>query len=315
MSMRPLALALASVLALTSVAPAFAQGGIEQQYKASLKLEKEGDLVGALAGFEAIPEAKRDFNTRFHIAGLKEKLGRLLEAERDYETIRTDPKADSPSVESAAGALQDLRPRIPKLVVKLTTATSGVNVTIDGHDTKVPVTVNVNPGTHSVVATRGTDQVFRRDVTMAESTTIEVFVDAPAPAAPPVVAPAASPSASPSGMADTSPSNSSQKTWGYVAIGAGAAFAVLGGVAYLQTRSAITDYNDTCNDKTCTGDFDAANSKKNTWGAISYVGLAGAVIGVGVGITLLVTAPKTETGVTVKASAGKVNGFVLEGRF
>ena len=175
--MRPLACLLAVSLTLGSL-PALAQG--PDPYKTGVKLENSGDLVGALAAFESIPEAKRDFNTRLHIAGVREKLGRYLEAEKDYEAIRTDPKADAATVDTAAAALQDLRARIPKLVVKVTAATTGVKVSLDGKEITHPATTAVNPGTHVVVATRGTEQVFKREVTIAESTTLEVLVDAPA---------------------------------------------------------------------------------------------------------------------------------------
>jgi len=305
--MRTLSALLALSLVLGSV-PASAQAP-EQKYKSGVKLENSGDLVGALAAFESIPVEKRDFNARLHIASCKKKLGRLLEAEQDYEAIRTDPKADKPTVETAASDLDDLRPRIPKLVVKLSAATSNVKVAIDGHEAKLPTTVAVNPGTHSVVATRGDAQVFKRDVTLAESTTIEVEVDAPAPASAPVVTPAATPAATPA--KDVPTTSSSQKTWGWVSIGAGAAFAAGAVGAWVYSGSLSDSYLSDCRATPDTCDSSKESSAR-TWETMTLVSGGLAVVAVGVGVTLLVTAPKSERTVAVRPTLG---GLVITGEF
>lgn len=311
--MRPIACLLAVSLTLGSV-PALAQG--PDPYKTGVKLENAGDLVGALAAFESIPEAKRDFNTRLHIAGVREKLGRYLESEKDYEAIRTDPKADAATVDTAAAALQDLRGRIPKLVVKVTAATTGVKVTLDGKEITHPATTAVNPGTHVVVATRGTEQVFKREVTIAESTTLEVLVDAPAASSTSSAAPANPPPHSVD-VHPVAPASSSQKTLGWITIGAGGAFAVLAVVSHLQANSAADDYSSNCQSASSAGyPFSCpedGKSKVRTWETVRLVSGIAAVVGVGVGITLLVTAPKD--GMAVKAQTGSINGLLLEGHF
>ncbi|MGZ3454929.1 MAG: hypothetical protein ACXVEF_35330 [Polyangiales bacterium] len=310
--MRSIACLLALSLTLGSV-PAFGQS--PDAYKTGVKLENAGDLVGALASFESIPEAKRDFNTRLHIAGVREKLGRYLEAEKDYEAIRTDPKADPATVDTAAAALQDLRARIPKLVVKVTAATTGVKVTLDGKEITHPATTAVNPGTHTVIAVRGTEQVFKREVTIAESTTLEVLVDAPAASSTTAVA--APPPTQPVDLVAPPPTHSSQKTIGWITIGAGGAFAVLGIVSHLQANKAADDYSATCHDPLTPGYPnscpDDGKSKVRTWESIRLASGIAAVVGIGVGVTLLLTAPKE--GVAVKAQTGAVNGLLLEGHF
>jgi hypothetical protein len=311
--MRPIACLLAFSLSLGSL-PALAQA--PDAYKTGVKLENAGDLVGALAAFESIPEAKRDFNTRLHIAGVREKLGRYLESERDYEAIRTDPKADAATVDTAAAALQDLRGRIPKLVVKVTAATTGVKVTLDGKEITHPATTAVNPGTHTVVATRGAEQVFKREVTIAESTTLEVLVDAPAASSTTAAAPA-SPATKAVDVTPAPASSSSQKTIGWITIGAGGAFAVLGIVSHLQANKAADDYKASCQSSSSPGyPFscpDDGKSTVRTWETVRLVSGIAAVVGVGVGITLLVTAPKD--GMSVKTQTGAVNGLLLEGHF
>ncbi len=292
--MRALAALLATSLLLSNT-PAFAQA---DAYKSGVKLENSGDLVGALAAFESIPAEKRDFNARLHIAGCKKKLGRLLEAERDYDAIRTDAKADPATVETAASDLEDLRPRIPKLVVKLSPATKDVKVAIDGHEAKVPTTVAVNPGTHSVVATRGDAQVFKRDVTMSESMSIEVEIDAPSAAVtttPTKSDPVTTPTT------NDSSTGSAQRTWGWIGVGAGAAFAVgaIGAWVYSGKLADGCNSGDTC------------ESSVRTWETLSAVSVGVAVLATGVGVTLLLTAPKEKT-VAVKAGT---NGVFLVGEF
>lgn len=51
-------------LAVAGAAPASAAKPktFEKEYKAAVKLENAGDLMGALAAFEAIPEDKRDYD-------------------------------------------------------------------------------------------------------------------------------------------------------------------------------------------------------------------------------------------------------------
>lgn len=175
----PILLALATVCGIAGAQPA-------DPYKTAVKLENAGSIVDALATFESIPLEKRDYNAKLHIASCKRKLGRLLEAERDYEAIRTDPKADPPTIETAASDLEDLRPKIPKIRVALSSATTNVKVTVDGAEIATPTIVPVNPGAHAIVATRAAKEVFKRELNIAEGTTLDVEIDAPAalPAAP-----------------------------------------------------------------------------------------------------------------------------------
>jgi hypothetical protein len=280
-----------------------AWGQPNDAYKKGVKLENSGDLVGALASFESIAVAKRDWNTRLHIASVKRKLGRFSEAEQDLETIRTDPKADQPTIDTAASDLEDLRTRIPKLVIKLTTATTDVRVEVDGKSTTPPVTIAENPGAHSVVATRNDSVVFRRDVTLAESTTVEVLIDAPAPAATSVVAPPLHKDV-PSPREETS----SQRTWGWIGVGTGVVFAGAAVATWMYSGSLADSYLSDC----AAGPCDPSRAKTvRTWETLSLVSAGIAVVTAGVGVTLLVTVPK-EHSVAVSATT---NGIWLRGSF
>ena len=70
---------LVSCMLLTSGALAAKPPSIEKQYKAAVKLEVSGDIAGALAAFEAIPEGKRDYRVRV--------VGQFATAEDVLETV------------------------------------------------------------------------------------------------------------------------------------------------------------------------------------------------------------------------------------
>jgi len=172
-----------------------------------------------------------------------------------------------------------------------------VMVSIDGHEAKVPTTVAVNPGTHSVIASRGDAQVFKRDVTMSESMSIEVEIDAPSAAV------TTTPTKTEPVTTTTSDSSAggAQRTWGWIGVGAGAVFAVgaIGAWAYSGSLADGCNVGEKC------------ESSVRTWETLSAVSVGVAVLATGVGVTLLLTAPKEKT-VAVKAGT---NGIFLVGEF
>lgn len=310
--MRARAFMLAAVIVLGSV-PAMAKPyAFEKQYKAAVKQENSGDLAGALAAFEAIPEDKRDYNTKLHIASCKRKLGRLLDAEKDYEAIRTDPKADTPTVETAASDLEDLRTRIPKLRIRLTKATAGVVVTVDGAEVKPPLEHRTNPGDHEVIAKRGDAVVYERRVNLPESASIEVEIDAPvAPTAavvapPPVVAPEAPPPRSNAGRAVPF----------YIAGGVLGAGAIVSFVLASSAKDGVTENCAAQHALNCNLD-DAGGSRVRTWETVGWVtgALAVGAIGVGIVIHARRSDAPTASATMVRPTVGTMNGLMVEGRF
>ncbi len=223
----------AGVLFIGLVAPAAfgAPKGYEKAYKSGVQLENAGSVVDALSAFEAIPSAARDFDTRLHIASCKRKLGRLLAAEEDYETIRTDPAADEPTRDTAASDLEALRARIPKILLSQAAGTSGIAVVVDGAPVTVPSTKLVDPGSHVIVARRGSTPVFERRLELAEGTSVSVVIDAP-DAVKPDAAPATS--RTPSGPTDAKRS-STLPVVGFVA--GGVALVSIGMGSYFLVRA------------------------------------------------------------------------------
>jgi hypothetical protein len=291
-------------------------------YKTGVKLEHAGSIVDALAAFESIPPEKRDYNTRLHIASCKKKLGRLLEAERDYEAIRTDPNADQATTETAASDLEDLRSRIPKLRVALSPSTTNVKVTIDGTEFAAPGSVPVNPGAHSVIATRAAKEVYRRELNIAEGTTLDVEIDAPTAAAPstpqPTIGKKPGPPVAPRSDVDGTEAPFT-RTLGLVIGSVGVA--AIGGGVFLAVRAA--NFESDARSAAARGDTSAHDLVDDARSAQLFARIAlgvgtVAVIGGGVlVISSLRTSPAKSTAATLKVAPtiGGAWGLSLQGDF
>lgn len=308
--------ALATALASTSLAAPAAPSAEAKTYKEAVKLESDGDVVGALAKFESIPAAKRDFLVRLHIASCKHKLGRFLASQRDLEGILADPKVDAATRETAQSDLDDLRTRTPKVSLRVSPATTGVVVSLDGEVVTPPTGRALDPGAHVVIATRDGTQVFKRELQLTEATSIDVEIDAPAArAAAPV--PAAHEPPTPVAPASVAP-GSGLRTTGWILVAAGGVVGLGAAGAWWQSNSAYDDWRASCGVSAC--DDDKA-SRVRTWDRAKVVGAGVAVVAVGVGVTLLVAAPSgagekaAAASLSVRATTGVVTGLTLEGRF
>ncbi len=288
----------------------------QQQYKAAVKLEVAGDLVGALAGFETIPSEQRDYNTKLHIAGCKKKLGRLKAAEKDYEAIAKDTKADAATVETAESDLADVRARIPKIRIRMTAATAGVVVTVDGDAVTPPVEYRVDPGEHEVLAKRGGAIVYERRVTLPESAGVEVVIEAGTGAAA-GTAPPPPPAAVSDVATDAKPRGSAVGPLpfyiggGVFAVGAAVSFAVA-----MSSKDTVATNCGSQHSLTC--DVDAAGGRSlRTWETLGWVSGGLTLASIGIGIVLHVRGQRSTPSHTalVRPSAGEMNGVVLEGWF
>ncbi len=105
--------------------------GHEKNYKAAVQLESAGRISEALAAFEGIPVAARDWATRSHIAGCLEKLGRLRAARAAHEVILTDKALAPAERETTESNLADLVTRLPKIRVRTAQGAKDLTVSID----------------------------------------------------------------------------------------------------------------------------------------------------------------------------------------
>ncbi len=236
------------------------------------------------------------------------KVGKLVEAaDRFLEVTSLQVPSGEYAVQKqaqadAASELSTLRPRIPVLRVAIEgAAPAECAVTLDGQPVSSALLAEgrlVNPGAHVVEGRRGGD-VVRAEVTAAEGerpiATLK-FGAAPAATAPsvtPAEPVAAPPVAPPPADAGPSEASSAQRTWGWVALGAGGVGLIVGGVtgAISLGKKGEIDDSDNCQGNRCAPVEKDLVDSYNSMNTVSTVGfIAGGALGA-LGVVLLLTAP------------------------
>jgi hypothetical protein len=259
-----------------------------------------------------------------------ERLGKLVEAVEAYvRTVRTPLAADAPdafrdSVRQANDELGKLRPRIPQLriVVKGSLPEDAVTVSMDGKVVRpalIGVEMPANPGAHELVARSHGGAGSTAKVVLRESATevVELTLEAGAARKLPPQTGTVVPGLSQDlrGMQE-SDEGSSQRTWAYVGLGIGGAGLGTGVIAGLLASNRHSSAEASCPDSKCSPgssgakDVDAFRSLR-TVSTLSYV--AG-IVGVGAGVTLMLTAPKSDDRSYVRPFVG-LGKFGVQGRF
>ena len=246
------------------------------------------------------------------------KRGQLVEAEERYlETTGLQaPSGDSAvqrkAQQDAKAELATLKPRIPSLVIKVSNAdASQLSLTLDGQ----PLATSwlgrprlVDPGEHHVSAQRGADEA-QGAATVAEGESKDVAL---AFKSAPVAAPAAAPTDSaiatvalnaPTDLNDSGQPSHAKRTLGWVALAAGTAGLVVGGITGIIATGKKSDLKNSgvCEGDRCpTSQTDTVNSL-NSMRTISTVGfIAGGVLA-GTGIVLLLSSGSASSSGTTQA--------------
>jgi hypothetical protein len=231
------------------------------------------------------------------------QAGRLSPSQGGEQAVQEQAQRD------AAKELNDLTPRIPKLVLTLEGAKpADVTLSVDGKPLSTALLGEeqpINPGAHAVRATRGAE-VVEQSVTVAEgqkqALALRFQASAPtaapaaavpgtpaaaAPAPAPVIsAPAATPTATARGS-----SGGAGKTLGYVALAVGGAGLVVGGVTgglAISKRSALDD-DPACNDGKCSSSIQPDIDSFRTMRTVSTIGFVAGGVCAGLGVVLLLT--------------------------
>ena len=238
-----------------------------------------------------------------------EKLGRLVEAQERYLIVTRlaivggDTEVQKKAQAEAAVDLASLSPRVPTIVVQVEGASpTDVALTIDGAALSTEFVGEiwpVDPGSHRVVGVRGSERI-ETELVVAESehrTTVLRFGASRAasatessPAGPRTSSEALAQAASASGDAG---SGISQRTIGWVAVGAGAVGLALGGVAgtvALVDRGGLHQGSD-CYGTSC---GTAAQNKVDAYNGMRTLSGIGFIAGgalAATGVVLILTAP------------------------
>lgn len=300
---------LAVLLAVSLASASAFAATFEERYKAAVKLENAGNVVDALAMFEAIPKEQRDFNTRLHIASCKRKLGRMLDSAKEYEAIVADPTADGPTKETAQSDLDTVVAATPRIRVKLAATASDVSVTIDGVAVAAPADRAVDPGTHVVTGARAGGKVFERTVQLAEGTRVDVLVDAPAATVAAAPSAAASPAAASGGIDTGSP----RWTAGWIGAGVGVAALGVGTWALLRIPTLEKERDDLALQGDRAADDRASDARSMQ--TIARIGYGVGAVAIGTAAFFFLTTPRrsASTALHVAPTVAGAWGLSLQG--
>lgn len=289
--------------------------------------------------------------TQFNLADCNEHIGKVATAWAGFLEVAAQSKATNQAEREkvARKRASALEPRLPKLVVEVSSPPQGIEVKRDGiavgaaaWGTAIPV----DPGVHRIVASAPGKQKWETTVATSEGKTARVAVPRELPAAPAAVANtsapttplgSAAPPPTPTTSAAASPATdsayfpppvverpgSTQRTVGWIVMGAGAIGVGVGagfGLASIGKRDEARNH---CSGDVCDASGVSLRDDAIRNGNISTIAtIAGGASVLG-GIILVLTAPKgTEAPVD---RAGKIRalpnvatgggGFTLQGVF
>jgi tetratricopeptide (TPR) repeat protein len=281
----------------------------QEAYKQGIAAEKKGNWRDAREAFEKAMERHDTADTRLHLARAEAQLGHLTEASDHYKFVLELKAAPAPIKAAAKKELAAVTERIPHLTVKVPEGFSG-SVRVDklelsGANFGQPL--EVNPGTRTVVAEAEGFKPFSKSVVVSdranETVVVEMVALAPKQAEEPL-------------KLDTN-DGSTRRTLGYVGLGVGAAGLLAGTAFALASRSNRQDLRDACTDNVCSENMRDTYDRGTMQANVATAGFVVAGVGAGVGLVLLLTAPKkkevdTSAAISPWIGPGSVG---LNGRF
>jgi hypothetical protein len=312
------ALAAVGVLLLSGLVTSHAQAQSDEEARAAarqlgiegIRLAKDGKCDVAI---DKLDRANRLFHAPTIVVQLGEcqiLMGRLVEGTEKLNSIVREELGPNPNPayqqaqERARKLLDSTMPRIPTLTVDVTApAGSKLLLTVDGRtmsDALVGVPRPIDPGKHLIVAKVEGYEPAQSEVVLAEGakeqTSLVIERPLPATVVAPLSAPAQpgqAPAASPSGSGDNAQASEggSQRTWGWVALGAGGVGVLAGSYFGLSALSDKSDLTDACSDGRCPPEQRSTIDSMNSSALVSTVGFGVGLVGLGVGSYLLLTAP------------------------
>ncbi|WP_437279029.1 tetratricopeptide repeat protein [Sorangium sp. So ce375] len=287
-----LALTLATTARATDVDPATVNAA-RALAEEGLDLFDKGQYAAALDKLGRADQLIQAPTIGLYAARCLEQLGRLIEASERYLQVSRTSLDDSASdvfkaaVADAGKAYDDLKPRIPRLAVRVRGAPEReVQITIDGRPMPpalVGVSQPVDPGKHLVEAAWA-GRNARQEVTLKEREEAAVALEFPG-VRPPVILPP------PAGHAP----GTTQRVLGWTAVGTGAAALVAGGITFGVTSALRSDLIDLgCTKTVVCPNTPKTRDKLGTYNDMRLIPAPAFIVGGALaagGVALLLTAP------------------------
>jgi hypothetical protein len=280
-------------------------------YNQGLALRDKGDLPGAVEKLRAANALASTPITGIELGRTYVSSGKLVEARETLLAVGRLPVSPRETARSsqarseAAQLAEELRARIPTLVVKVTgVPIESVAVTIDGAAVPTEALAAprlVNPGSHELVATStsGGSATTQIEVKEGETRTVELKIVFAGGSTAQPVAPASSEATSRVAVsADTgAPTRSSSVLPAFMVGGFGLAAAgiVVGSVAGVMTLQKGSSVKSACDGLTCPRSVDGDLSSGRTLGAVSTAAFVAAGVGAAIGVTALILRPRQES--------------------
>lgn len=273
-----------------------------------------GKVADACPKFQSSLELQRTLGTLMNLADCLEQQGRVASAHRRWEeavTLAAEQKDDRGSF--AEERRKAVAPRVPKLVIDAVTGAESLGVAVAGTPvptSKLGLPMEVDPGKVAIAISRGDTVLETREVDVAEGQSRTVKLDLPAIS-----------KAHPEKKRDkvVVEARPEQRIAGFVVLGVGlagvTAFAVLESVALAKRSEA--DEAGNCVEKNETAlcspqGFELVEEAGTLAEVGQWVGLGGLAV-VGVGITLVLTAPVGEADEEAEPKATAVPWFSPHG--
>lgn len=139
----------------------------------AMQLEEAQDYARALATLRRVAAIKMSPSVRTHMAFCLERTGKLAEALTLYEALARDATSgrDLPISRAASRAAEALRPRVPRLTIRVPERAPDLRVLLDDAPLAIGLygePLLLDPGAHRIEATAARSKAVHDTVTLVE---------------------------------------------------------------------------------------------------------------------------------------------------
>ena len=286
-----------------------------EQFRRGIALEAAGDWEGALRVFKAVAQVKSTPQVRFHIAQAEEKTGDIVAALGSYRLAAYEAsEAKIKDVKAASeAAIKTLEPKIPKLSIARGAGAGVAKISLDGRElgnATVGAPISVNPGPHHLEASAPGRETITADFNLGNGETKELTLVLPeAKAGAPVVAVTPTSNEPTSDTPEPPPKTSKVKIAGFVFGAAGIVSLGVSGGFFLVRQSSISKLTKDCGADMmgCPASDLSTKNSGQTAATISEATFIGGAAALGIGVILVIAAPKKKAAPVAGLSFGPGN--------
>lgn len=270
-----------------------------EQFRRGIALEAAGDWEGALRVFKAVAQVKSTPQVRFHIAQAEEKTGDIVAALGSYRLASYEAsEAKIKDVKAASeAAIKTLEPKIPKLSLTRGTGAAVAKISLDGRElgnATVGAPIPVNPGPHHLEASAPGRETITADFNLGNGENKELTLVLPeAKAGSPAAAAPVTDEPKPDAP-EPPPKTSKVKIAGFVFGAAGIVSLGVSGGFFLVRQSSISKLTKDCGADMmgCPASDLSTKNSGQTAATISEATFIGGAAALGIGVILVIAAPK-----------------------